>query len=172
VDRVRTTSRAILSARAVRHGGGRPGQLCLRPNRGCAASPPAPQHEGRSAAVRAGSSASIVSNGSPGSHTGCFGPSRPRSNPFHGLDGIEDTRARHDAPSPGPSVPRAMPQHRVTGHATQRWQREDLPPSGKEQATLTLIRDRPVEPMRAEPPPAMQLSRQYVPHHLRQLGFS
>jgi hypothetical protein len=65
-----------------------------------------------------------------------------------------------------------MPQHRVTGHATQRWQREDLPPSGKEQATLTLIRDRPLEPMRAEPPPAMQLSRQYVPHHLRQLGFS
>jgi hypothetical protein len=69
-----------------------------------------PQHDGRSAAVRAGSSAGIVSNGSPGSHTGRVRPSSPRSNPFHGLDGIEDTRTRHDAPSPGPSAPR--------GHAT------------------------------------------------------
>ena len=84
---------------------------------------PHPQHDGRSAAVRAGSSAGIVSNGSPGSHTRRVRPSSPRSNPFHGLDGIEDTRARHDAPSPGPSAPRAMPQHRATGHATQRWQR-------------------------------------------------
>jgi hypothetical protein len=71
---------------------------------------PQPQHDGRSAAVRAGSSAGIVSNGSPGSHTRRGRPSSPRSNPFHGLDGIEDTRARHDAPSPRP-VRTAGPCH-------------------------------------------------------------
>jgi hypothetical protein len=90
-----------------------------------------PQHDGSGAAVRAGSSAGIVSNGSPGSHTGRVRPSSPRGNLLHGLDGIEDTRARHNAPSPGPSAPRAMPRPRVTGHATLRWHREGFPPSGK-----------------------------------------
>jgi hypothetical protein len=51
-----------------------------------------PQHDGRSAAVRAGSSAGIVSNRSPGSHTGRVSPGRPRSNPFHGLDGTASSR--------------------------------------------------------------------------------
>ena len=74
-----------------------------------------PQHDGRSAALRAGSSAGIVSNRSPGSHTGRVRSSSPRSNPFHGLDGIEDTRARHDAPSPRPVRPRAMPEPRRQG---------------------------------------------------------
>jgi hypothetical protein len=77
-----------------------------------------PRHDGSSAAVRAGSSAGTVSDGSPGSHTGRVSPRSPRSNPFHGLDGIEDTRARHNAPSPGPSAPWARPRPRVAGHAT------------------------------------------------------
>ena len=70
-----------------------------------------PQHDGRGAAVRTGSSAGFISNCSPGRHTGRVSSSSPRSNPFHGLEGIEDTRARHDAPSPRPV--------RTAGHALQ-----------------------------------------------------
>jgi hypothetical protein len=52
-----------------------------------------PQHDGSSAAARAGSRAGIVSNGSPGSHTGRVSPHIPRSNPFHGR-GADDCGVR------------------------------------------------------------------------------
>ena len=95
---------------------------------------PHPQHDGRSAAVRAGGSAGIVSNGSPGSHTRRVRPSSPRSNPFHGLDGIEDTRARHDAPSPRPV--------RTAGHATAPRYRATPPSDGRGRTFLPLVKSR------------------------------
>ena len=52
--------------------------------------------------MRAGSSGGIVSDRRPGRRSGRVSSCSPHGNPFHGLDGIEDTRTRHDAPFPRP----------------------------------------------------------------------
>jgi len=57
-----------------------------------------PPRQGRGALTRARSSGGLVISRPPGRHTG----SVPRGSPLHCLDSIEDTRARHDAPSPRP----------------------------------------------------------------------
>src|SRR5580693_4585544 len=47
--------------------------------------------------IRVGSSQRLAINRPPGRRVGRSGP---RSSPFHSLDGIEDTRTRHDIPPP------------------------------------------------------------------------
>jgi hypothetical protein len=95
------------------------------------------------AALRAGNSSGLTSNRSPGRHVG---RSRPRGSSFHGLDGVVDTRARHDAPSPGQFCTATAPSqgHRGLRHpyATGRHRRqrgENLPPGSTEQPAPALI---------------------------------
>lgn len=130
--------------------------------RGCTAQPPATttpvrsatvvqhgQHvpyQGGDAAIRAGSGVGLALNRSFGRRAWRASPNGPRGSPFHGLDGVEDTRTRHDAPSPGQSAPRprrwlgtdACARVRATG-PQQRRRRENLPLSSPEPPTLALI---------------------------------
>ena len=102
-----------------------------------------PPRQGRGALTRARSSGGLVISRPPGRHTG----SVPRGSLLHCLDSIEDTRARHDAPSPRPvrhrdrapgwpwrSAPAAGPLPATARGGT--------PPGGTERATAALIRPR------------------------------
>jgi hypothetical protein len=90
-----------------------------------------PPCEGGHAAAGAASSKRLVIHCPPGRHPAGVSRGSPRSSPFHGLDGVQDTRARHDAPSPR-SV-RAPPARR------QRRRRENRPPSSAEPPMPLLI---------------------------------
>src|SRR5262252_1779464 len=73
--------------------GSAPAAACPKPYR---SQHPPPQ--GDDAALRAG-------NRSPGRPTSHAIGGSPHSDPLHGLDSVEDTRTRHDAPSPDSSAP-------------------------------------------------------------------
>jgi hypothetical protein len=104
-----------------------------------------PPCQGGGPAIGAGASRGFAISRWPGGPTGSVSPC---DRPFHGLDDVEDTRARHDAPSPVQSCTgTAQPcRHRgLRPHAPQarrQRQRRSLPPSSTEQPAPTLIRKR------------------------------
>ena len=109
-----------------------------------------PLQDGGGAAISAASPAGLVINRSSSDrHTGGISGSTPASSHFHGLDDVEGTRARHDAPSqksvlhPDRATARAL-SHMPAVSAPQGppSAQEDLPPCRTERATLILIRDR------------------------------
>jgi hypothetical protein len=107
-----------------------------------------PPHEGGGAAMGAGSSGGFAITRLPSGHTGRASRSGPRGRPFHGLDSVEDTRARHDAPSPYSPAPR--PRRRLafrglrprTPQACRQRQRGENPPRSTEEPGPAQIRKR------------------------------
>jgi hypothetical protein len=97
------------------------------------------------AAIRVHSSGGPVTSRPPGGHAG----PASRGSPLHGPDGIQDTQARHDAPSPRPARHRDRARLVIAARAShrppvccQRRRGEELPPGGTERAARAPIRQR------------------------------